>query len=132
MGKVGIVTNPILERLYGPIVERSLRRAGFKSSLISIPDGEGAKTLRWVSHILDQLMGQRFERQSVLVALGGGVIGDITGFVASVYLRGIPFVQVATTLVAQVDSSVGGKNRSQSSPRQKYGWCVLPTVTGSP
>jgi 3-dehydroquinate synthase len=77
--------------------------------MICIPDGERAKTLRWVSHILDQLMTQRFERQSVLVALGGGVIGDITGFAASVYLRGIPFVQVATTLVAQVDSSVGGK-----------------------
>lgn len=108
-GKVGIVTNPVLEGFYGRTVEQSLKRAGFKSHLISIPDGERAKTLRWVSHILDQLMEQRFERQSVLVALGGGVIGDLTGFVASVYLRGIPFVQVATTLVAQVDSSVGGK-----------------------
>ena len=108
-GKVGIITNPVLQGLYGRTVERSLKRAGFHSHLISIPDGERAKTLRWVSHILDHLMEQRFERQSVLVALGGGVIGDLTGFVASVYLRGIPFVQVATTLVAQVDSSVGGK-----------------------
>lgn len=108
-GRVGIVTNPILKRLYGPTVERSLKKAGYQCHMICIPDGERAKTLRWVSKILDQLMEQRFERQSVLVALGGGVIGDITGFVASTYLRGIPFVQVATTLVAQVDSSVGGK-----------------------
>lgn len=108
-GKVGIITNPVLQGLYGRTVEQSLKGAGFQSHMISIPDGERAKTLRWVAHILDQLMEQRFERQSVLVALGGGVIGDLTGFVASVYLRGIPFVQVATTLVAQVDSSVGGK-----------------------
>lgn len=108
-GKVGVITNPVLQGLYGQAVEKSLKRAGYQCHMISVPDGERAKTLRWVSHILDQLMAHRFERQSVLVALGGGVIGDITGFVASVYLRGIPFVQVATTLVAQVDSSVGGK-----------------------
>jgi 3-dehydroquinate synthase len=108
-GKVGIVTNPIIQGLYGRTVERSLKKAGFQLQIISVPDGEQAKTLRWISHILDQLMAQRFERQSVLVALGGGVIGDMTGFAASVYQRGMPFVQVATTLVAQVDSSVGGK-----------------------
>lgn len=108
-GKVGIITNPVVQSRYGRTVEQSLKRAGYSCHVICIPDGERAKTLRWVSHSLDQLMAQRFERQSVLVALGGGVIGDITGFVASVYLRGIPFVQVATTLVAQVDSSVGGK-----------------------
>ena len=108
-GKVGILTNSIIQELYGRTVERSLKRAGFQSLMICLPDGERAKNLRWVSHVLDQLMAARFERQSVLVALGGGVIGDIAGFVASVYLRGIPFVQVATTLVAQVDSSVGGK-----------------------
>ena len=108
-GKVGIITNPILQGFYGRRVERSLKKAGFQRHTISVPDGEQAKTLRWISHILDELMAQRFERQSVLVALGGGVIGDMTGFAASVYQRGIPFVQVATTLVAQVDSSVGGK-----------------------
>ena len=108
-GKVAILTNPILQKLYGRTVERSLKRAGFQSLMVCLPDGERAKNLRWASYVLDQLLAARFERQSVLVALGGGVIGDITGFVASVYLRGIPFVQVATTLVAQVDSSVGGK-----------------------
>ncbi len=108
-GKVGVVTNPIVHRLYGRRVAKSLREAGFQSHSILIPDGERAKTLRWVSRILDELVRARFERGSVLVAFGGGVIGDITGFAAAVYLRGIPFVQVATTLVAQVDSSVGGK-----------------------
>ena len=108
-GKVGVITNPIIQKLYGRIVERSLKQAGFQSLMVCLPDGERAKNLRWVSYVLDQLMESRFERQSVLVALGGGVIGDITGFVASLYLRGIPFVQVATTLVAQVDSSIGGK-----------------------
>ncbi len=108
-GKVGIITNPVVQALYGRTVQRSLKEAGYQCRMMCIPDGEGAKTLGWVSRILDRLMAERFERQSVLVALGGGVIGDIAGFVASVYLRGIPFVQAATTLVAQVDSSVGGK-----------------------
>jgi len=108
-GDVGIVTNPILQGLYGRTIQTSLKRAGFQSHIICIPNGERAKTLRWVSFLLDQLMALQFERQSVLIALGGGVVGDLTGFVASVYLRGVPFVQVATTLVAQVDSSVGGK-----------------------
>ncbi len=108
-GKVGIVTNPALARLYGASLKKAITEAGFTCHVISIPDGERTKTLRWVSSILDELVRHRFERQSVLVALGGGVIGDLTGFTASIYLRGIPFVQVATTLVAQVDSSVGGK-----------------------
>ena len=108
-GRVGIVTNPTIQRLHGASLKRAIVQAGFRCCLISIPDGESAKTLRWVSYILDELVKHRFERRSVLVALGGGVIGDLAGFAASMYLRGIPFVQVATTLVAQVDSSVGGK-----------------------
>lgn len=108
-GKVGIVSNPHIHRLYGPALERHLRRHGFQPHVILLPEGERAKTLRWVSFLLDELVAHRFERNSVLLALGGGVIGDITGFTASIYLRGIPFVQVGTSLVAQVDSSVGGK-----------------------
>ena len=108
-GKVGVVTNPTLARLYGASLKRSIVKAGFTCHVISIPEGERTKTLRWASYIIDELVKHRFERRSALVALGGGVIGDITGFAASMYLRGIPFVQVATTLVAQVDSSVGGK-----------------------
>ena len=108
-GNVAIVTDPIVQRLYGRMVRTSLKQAGYRCHMIVLPDGERVKTLLWVSYLVNQLMVQRFERQSVLVALGGGVIGDLTGFVASMYLRGIAFVQVATTLVAQVDSSVGGK-----------------------
>ncbi|MCP9462839.1 MAG: 3-dehydroquinate synthase [Nitrospira sp.] len=107
--KVGVVTSPIVRRLYGSGVVRSLRAAGMDASTIVVPDGERAKSLRSVSLILDALVRARFERGSALVALGGGVIGDLAGFAASIYMRGIPFVQVPTTLVAQVDSSVGGK-----------------------
>lgn len=108
-GKVGVVTNPALARLYGASLKQALVKAGFTCHVISIPEGERTKTLRWASSIIDELVKHRFERRSALVALGGGVIGDLTGFAASMYLRGIPFIQVATTLVAQVDSSVGGK-----------------------
>jgi 3-dehydroquinate synthase len=103
------VTNPIVGRLYGSVVLRSLRAAGFSASTIVVPDGERAKSLRTVARVLDALVKAKFERGSVLVALGGGVIGDLAGFAASIYMRGMPYVQVPTTLVAQVDSSVGGK-----------------------
>ena len=108
-GRAAIVTNPNVYRLYGAKVLGSLKRSGFQTHTIMIPEGERAKTLNWTSQILDDLMARRFDRHDILVAVGGGVVGDLTGFAASVYLRGIPFVQVATTLVAQVDSSVGGK-----------------------
>ncbi|GJL64335.1 MAG: 3-dehydroquinate synthase [Nitrospirales bacterium] len=108
-GRVVIVTNPIVRQLYGSIVNSSLKRRGFRPLFIEVPDGERAKTLGWASKIIDQLVAQRFERSDILLALGGGVVGDIAGFAASMYVRGIPFIQVATTLVAQVDSSVGGK-----------------------
>ncbi len=108
-GHVGVVTNATIQRFHGASLRKAIVQAGFTCHVFRIPDGESAKTLRWVSYILDELIKHRFERRSVLVALGGGVIGDLTGFVASIYLRGIPFVQVPTTLVAQVDSSVGGK-----------------------
>jgi len=108
-GRVGIVTNPVVNELYGRPVIRALKKAGFSPVLVVIPDGEQAKSVPWLTKILDALVTQRFERQDVVLALGGGVVGDVAGFAASVYLRGIPFVQVPTTLVAQVDSSVGGK-----------------------
>lgn len=108
-GKVGVVTDAVVGRLYALTVVRSLRSVGFEAHTIAIPGGERAKTLRQTSAILDTLAKRRFERGSVLVALGGGVIGDLAGFAAAIYMRGIPFVQVPTTLVAQVDSSVGGK-----------------------
>jgi 3-dehydroquinate synthase len=108
-GQVAIVTNAFVGRRYGPALRRSLTRAGYHPLTITIPEGEGAKSLSSVGRLLDRLAAARFERQSIVVALGGGVIGDLAGFAAAVYARGIPFVQVPTTLVAQVDSSIGGK-----------------------
>jgi 3-dehydroquinate synthase len=104
-----VVTNPVVKRLYGARLLRSLKSAGFKTAVLTVPDGERAKSLTWVSAILDELVRRQFERKTWLLALGGGVVGDLAGFAASAYLRGIPFVQVPTTLVAQVDSSIGGK-----------------------
>jgi len=86
-----------------------LKHAGFEPVSIVLPPGERSKTLASTSRILDVLAKHKFERRSMLLALGGGVVGDLTGFAAAIYQRGIPFVQVPTTLVAQVDSSIGGK-----------------------
>ena len=94
---------------FSPLALRSLRDAGFEPELITVPAGETAKSLRTVQSCYDQIAAHRLERKSFVVALGGGVVGDLAGFVAATYLRGIPFVQVPTTLLAQVDSSVGGK-----------------------
>ena len=107
--KVCVVTDRHVGRLYLQQTVRSLKRAGFQPVSVVLPPGEQSKTLATAARILDALARHRFERSSLLLALGGGVIGDLTGFAAAIYQRGIPFVQVPTTLVAQVDSSVGGK-----------------------
>jgi 3-dehydroquinate synthase len=107
--KIGVVTDKHVAGHYLQETLRSLCKAGYDPTPIILPPGERTKTLGTIAKILDVLARQKFERQSLLLALGGGVIGDITGFAAAIYQRGIPFVQVPTTLVAQVDSSVGGK-----------------------
>ena len=107
--KIAIVSNPTVFGFYGSEVMRSLRDAGFEPVSIMIPDGERYKSLKYAEKILTKLLQERLDRKSCLVALGGGVVGDITGFAASLYMRGISFVQIPTTLLAQVDSSVGGK-----------------------
>ena len=107
--KIGIVTDRHVASHYLQGTLRSLRKAGYDPTPIILSPGEPTKTLGTISKILDVLAKHKFERQSLLLALGGGVVGDITGFAAAIYQRGIPFVQVPTTLVAQVDSSVGGK-----------------------
>jgi 3-dehydroquinate synthase len=108
-GRCAIITDGHVAPRYAPAVTRSLARAGIQPTTVTIPTGEKAKSLRVVAQCYDALAAHRLERQSFVVALGGGVVGDLSGFVAATYLRGIPFVQIPTTLLAQVDSSVGGK-----------------------
>ncbi|MFH2011188.1 MAG: 3-dehydroquinate synthase [Pseudomonadota bacterium] len=107
--RIAVVTNPEVSKLFLNIIEKSLQDAGFNVFPIEIPDGEETKSLEWTSILYDKLISLKMDRKSALVALGGGVIGDVTGFVAATFLRGIPYIQVPTTLLAQVDSSVGGK-----------------------
>jgi 3-dehydroquinate synthase len=94
---------------YGKAAQAALTKAGFDARVVTLPAGETAKSLKVLESCYDRLAAQRLERKSFIVALGGGVVGDLAGFVAATYLRGLPFVQVPTTLLAQVDSSVGGK-----------------------
>ena len=107
--KVSLVSNTTVHPLYGDVVSNSLKKAGFDVLTVTIPDGEEYKDLLRVEYIYNELLKAKLDRSSSLVALGGGVIGDITGFSASTYMRGISYIQVPTTLLAQVDSSVGGK-----------------------
>src|SRR5574337_2001017 len=104
-----IVTNPGVGRLYGTTVATSLRRAGFQVAITEVPTGERAKSLRYAAGLYRTFLRNRMDRRSAVVALGGGVIGDLAGYAAATFLRGLPLVQVPTTLLAQVDSSVGGK-----------------------
>ncbi|MDD9895359.1 MAG: 3-dehydroquinate synthase [Gammaproteobacteria bacterium] len=106
-GRVVIITNEIVAPLY--LEKVKLQLGGQFASAIVLPDGEETKSLETIAKIYDHLMEGKFDRKTTLVALGGGVVGDITGFAAATYQRGINFLQIPTTLLAQVDSSVGGK-----------------------
>ena len=106
-GKVVVITNEVVAPLYLKAVE-ALFGDSFAEAIV-LPDGEQHKHLDTVAAIYDRLMAGKYDRKTTLVALGGGVVGDITGFVAATYQRGVPFIQIPTTLLAQVDSSVGGK-----------------------
>lgn len=108
-GPCVIVTNPVVGALYGYAAAYSLQNAGFAPSLVYLPDGEEHKTLETYATLVGDLLSVGVDRQTPVIALGGGVTGDIAGFVAATVLRGIPLVQVPTTLLAMVDSSVGGK-----------------------
>jgi 3-dehydroquinate synthase len=104
-----IISDSTVAPLFADRVEKSLTSAGFRPTLITIATGEKSKTLKQAGMISDQMIAAGLDRQSFLVGLGGGVIGDISGFVAAIYHRGIPHVQIPTTLLAMVDSSIGGK-----------------------
>ena len=107
--KVLIVSDAYVKTRYMPIVLKSLKNAGLDVRTIEVPVGEESKSLVQFSRIQDSLVEHQLDRGSMLIALGGGVIGDLAGFAAAVYMRGIPYVQIPTTLQAQVDASVGGK-----------------------
>ena len=104
-----IVTNTTVDRLYAATLAEALSPHFARVRTLALPDGEAYKDLAHLNLIFDELLGQEADRRTVLYALGGGVVGDMTGFAAACYMRGVPFVQVPTTLLAQVDSSVGGK-----------------------
>ena len=106
---VFVVSDATTGPLYGPRVQESLSRAGYRPHLQTVPAGEESKSLSQAAALYDWLAEARAERRDIVIALGGGVVGDLTGFVAATWLRGLPFVQLPTTLLAMVDSSVGGK-----------------------
>lgn len=107
--RVLVVSDNRVNDLYGETVLTSLTNAGLLAEVFVVPEGEQTKTLDTCTDIYTFLLANNYSRETLLVALGGGVVGDLTGFVAATYMRGVPFVQVPTTLLAMVDSSVGGK-----------------------
>lgn len=108
-GKVGVVTDRHVAGYYLSGMLQQLKKCGVDAVPIVLPPGERSKKLDTITNVLDVMARHRFERSSFLFALGGGVVGDIAGFAAAIYQRGIPFIQIPTTLIAQSDSSVGGK-----------------------
>lgn len=107
--RVALITVPSVGRRYAAAVARSLRQAGISVHRIGVPDGDASKSLRQVAELYDAFLAHGLDRSSALVALGGGAVGDLTGFAAATYLRGIKFVQVPTTILAMIDASIGGK-----------------------
>ncbi|HXX38850.1 MAG TPA: 3-dehydroquinate synthase [bacterium] len=108
-GRIAVLTHPRLEGLYGDRVTSSLRAAGYEAVTVTVPPSETSKSLRAANRLYDRLLEARLDRGSVLVVLGGGVAGDLGGFVAATFLRGIAWAAIPTTLLAQVDAAIGGK-----------------------
>lgn len=108
-GKTVIISDSLVFPVYGDQAKKAMEKAGFEVSHLSVPAGEASKNIKEAVKIYDFLIRQRVERKDVIVALGGGMVGDLVGFVAATYMRGIPWVQVPTSLVGMVDASIGGK-----------------------
>jgi 3-dehydroquinate synthase len=107
--KVAVITDRTVAELYGPVVIGALEKAGVEPEVAAVPAGERHKTLRQASRLLDWLTGTQVSRRDLIVILGGGVVIDMGGWVASSYMRGVPYVNVPTTLIGQVDAGIGGK-----------------------
>jgi len=116
--KLALLTDPAIQSLYGEIVAQSLAGASFDVTTVLLPEGERAKTLEVAASTWDRLLEAGLDRGSAVIALGGGAVGDLAGFVAATYMRGMHFVQLPTTLLAQVDASIGGKT-AIDHPRAK-------------
>ena len=107
--RAAVISDSRVAPLYVPTVAQSLRASGFAVAEMQIPEGEQHKNLAWLALIYDRLVEAQIERSSPVIAVGGGVVGDLAGFAAATVLRGVPFIQVPTTLLAQVDAAIGGK-----------------------
>lgn len=117
-GRTVIVTDETVAAIHGAALAESLAAAGVNTQTVAVPAGEGSKSFAQLERVLDRLLEIGLDRKDVVIALGGGVVGDLAGLAAALYMRGIDFVQVPTTLLAQVDSSVGGKT-AIDTPRGK-------------
>ena len=117
-GRTTVVCDETVERLHGAALAGALKAHGIAASTVVMPPGEGTKSWQGLADLCDRLLAQGLDRGDVVTAFGGGVIGDLTGFAAAIYKRGIDFIQIPTTLLAQVDSSVGGKT-AIDTPRGK-------------
>ena len=107
--KIALVTDENVHRLYGEELEKNLEEAGFNTSTVIVKPGEKSKSIETLKNVYDELLEDGITRSDLIIAFGGGVVGDLAGFAASTLLRGIPFIQIPTSLLAQIDSSVGGK-----------------------
>ncbi len=124
-----VVTQPAIAAAYGDQVLQSLRAHGFAAETFEVLDAEEAKSLEWLESIYDRAIELRLDRRSPIIALGGGVVGDLAGFAAATYMRGVPFVQIPTTFLAQVDSTIGGKTAINHRARQKPHRGLLSTTS---
>ena len=108
-GRTVVITDETVGRLHGKAALAALKAAGIHGRLLTVPSGEGSKSFAELERVIDRMLAFQLDRRDVVVALGGGVVGDLAGLAAALFMRGVDFVQVPTTLLAQVDSSVGGK-----------------------
>jgi len=104
-----VISHPSIGRLYGPPLSASLKKAGYTVKILNVPEGEKSKSASIALRLIGQISAYDVDKKIFIIALGGGVVGDLAGFVAAIYKRGVPYIQVPTTLLAQIDSSIGGK-----------------------
>ena len=125
-----MVTVAPVRRKWGKKLLDSLHAAGFKVNVLEMKDGEPAKTLATVEQLAEKMSELRADRSAAVVAFGGGVVGDVAGLLASVYMRGVEFVQIPTTVQAQVDAAIGGKTGVNSADRKKFGRNISSAAPG--